>query len=57
MLRFGSINPIWLLTGNGEPFTGEIPAAPVNINNRKNKGPVQNDTGSHITNNVNLEAC
>jgi hypothetical protein len=59
MLHFGSINPIWLLTGNGEPFTGEAPTAPVNINNRKNKGPVQNNTGSHatITNNVNLEAC
>lgn len=60
MLHFGSINPIWLLTGNGDPFTGEAPTVPVNINNRKNKGPVQNSTGSHatnITNNVQLDNC
>jgi len=50
---------MWLLTGSGEPFIGEISTAPVNINNRKNKAPVQNNTGSHatITNNVQLDNC
>lgn len=59
LIHFESINPKWLLTGQGEPFTGEAPTPPVNINNRKNKGPVQNNTGSHatITNNVKLEDC
>ena len=57
--RFDNVNPIWLITGRGEPFTGETPTAPVNINNRKNKAPVQNNTGSHatITNNVQLDNC
>ena len=57
--RFDNVNPIWLITGRGEPFIGEAPVAPVNINNRKNKAPVQNNTGSHatITNNVQLDNC
>lgn len=57
--RFNDINPSWLLLGEGEPFNGETPNTSVAITNKKNKGPVQNNTGDHnnITNNVKLEAC
>lgn len=55
------VNALWLLTGEGEPFLGEAPAPPVNVTNKKNKGPVQSSTGSHatnnITNNIKLEEC
>jgi hypothetical protein len=57
--RFDSINPTWLLLGDGEPFIGEALSPPVSITNKKNKGPVQNNTGDHntITNNLKLEDC
>ena len=61
LVRFESINPAWLLTGKGEPFLGEDPRPPLNIANKKNKGPIQNSTGSHATNtittNVQLDNC
>ena len=57
--HFGNVSAHWLLTGNGEPFIGDAPTPPVAITNKKNKGPVQNNTGDHntITNNVQLEDC
>ncbi|MGI4866132.1 MAG: hypothetical protein ACRYFZ_19565 [Janthinobacterium lividum] len=57
--HFPIVNSHWLLTGEGEAFTGEAPAPPVAITNKKNKGPVQNNTGDNntITNNVKLEDC
>lgn len=59
VLHFKSINPTWLLTGEGEPFIGDAPTPPVSISNKKNRGPVQNNTGSHntINNNILLENC
>lgn len=58
-LHFANVNTRWLLTGEGTPFIGDAPAPPVAITNKKNKGPVQNNTGDHnnITNNVQLEDC
>lgn len=57
--HFSNVNAQWLLTGEGEPFIGEIPVPKVAVTNKKNKGPVQNNTGDHntITNNVKLEDC
>jgi transcriptional regulator with XRE-family HTH domain len=56
--HFENVNPIWLITGKGEPFIGEAPVPPVSIANKKNKGPVQNNTGNNtITNNINLDNC
>lgn len=54
-----NINPKWLITGKDEPFIGGAPAPSVAITNKKNKGPVQNNTGDHntITNNLKLEDC
>jgi hypothetical protein len=58
-MTFKNVSLNWLIAGEGEPFIEEVPTVPVNINNRKNKGPVQNNTGSHatITNNVKLKDC
>ena len=59
LLQFRNINAYWLMTGEGEPFIGDAPTPPVSISNKKNKGPVQNNTGDHntITNNVSLDSC
>jgi transcriptional regulator with XRE-family HTH domain len=58
---FDYVNLSWLLTGNGAIFLSEPPALDKsnNISNKKNKGPVQNNTGDNntITNNVQLEDC
>lgn len=57
--HFSNVSAHWLLTGVGEPFIGDTPTPPVAITNKKNKGPVQNNTGDHntITNNLQLEDC
>ena len=56
--HFENVNPIWLLAGRGEPFIGDAPTPPVSISNKKNKGPVQNNTGNNtITNNISLNNC
>jgi transcriptional regulator with XRE-family HTH domain len=60
MLHFGSINPIWLLTGQGEPFLGEALATDsTTITNNKTKGNIQNNTGKNATvnNHVTLDDC
>jgi hypothetical protein len=59
LLHFESVNPKWLVIGEGEPFIGDAPTPPIAITNKKNKGPVQNNTGDNntITNNVKLEDC
>ena len=67
--HFEGIDPVWLLTGRGEPFmvdhessttqTGNFNQAGTNNKQsvKGNKGTIQNNTGSHstITNNVKLE--
>ena len=59
MLHFRSINPQWLLTGQGEPFQSDTGGTTANIDAQKNKGNIQNNTGSHntITYNVKLDNC
>jgi transcriptional regulator with XRE-family HTH domain len=58
---YGVVNLGWLLTGNGSIFLPDdiTPNQSTNITNKKNKGPVQNNTGEHasITNNVKLDDC
>ncbi|MDO7875511.1 hypothetical protein Q5H93_12275 [Hymenobacter sp. ASUV-10] len=53
------MNSHWLITGEGEPFLSAEAGTTTNINNSKNKGTVQNNTGNHntINNNVTLEEC
>lgn len=70
--HFESINPVWLLTGKGEPFLVDIVSAGItqrgNFNQagagntqriRGSKNTVQNNSGDHatITNNVKLDNC
>lgn len=70
--HFESINPIWLLTGKGEPFLADkLEAGTIQTGNfnqagtsntqkvKGNKNNVQNNNGDHatITNNVKLEDC
>jgi hypothetical protein len=47
------------MAGHSSETPPPHPTPPVNINNRKNKAPAQNNTGSHatITNNVQLDNC
>jgi hypothetical protein len=56
MLHFESINPVWLLTGKGEPFSpGTTPSTTNNAHIKNNSGiGINNGTATqHIT----LEAC
>ncbi len=55
--HFSNVNARWLLTGEGEPFTGEAPAAPANSNTRKNKGPVPQTTDSRAADHAQLANC
>ena len=59
MMRFESINPIWLLTGNGEPFKdGAAPSQnQTNISGKKNAVNVASGNGTATTNNYNLSDC
>ena len=55
--HFDSINPVWLVTGKGEPFIGEVPPV-VNATNTRIKkvtgGAVHSGTGNQL---ITLEAC
>jgi hypothetical protein len=56
--HFENINPIWLLTGKGEPFLGSAPSVVTNIKSQKNKGSIQGSNGGHNTiNNFSLDDC
>jgi hypothetical protein len=72
MKHFDSINPAWLLSGEGEPFLADkLQASTTQTDNfnqagtsntqkvKGNKNNVQNNNGDHatITNNVKLENC
>lgn len=70
--HFATVNPLWLLTGEGEPFLSEkLEAGTTQTGNfnqagtsntqkvKGNRNNVQNNNGDHatITNNVKLEQC
>ena len=56
--HFEHVNPIWLIQGIGEPFTGEIPTASISINTKKTKGSIQTSNNGHNTiNNFSLDDC
>lgn len=58
--RFDSINPLWLLLGDGEPFLSSAAATDqsTTTNTKKNSGNIQNNTGNaQVTNNIKLEEC
>jgi hypothetical protein len=60
MKRFDSINPVWLLTGEGEPFKeGSAPTQnQTNISGKKNTVAVAGtNNGTATTNNYNLADC
>jgi hypothetical protein len=44
-----NVNPMWLTTGKGNPFLGDAPVSTqsTTITAPKNKGNIQNNTGSH----------
>jgi hypothetical protein len=52
MLHFESINPIWLLTGKGEPFASGAAPTTTNTAHIKNNSGIGINTGT-----VTLEAC
>ncbi len=55
--HFSNVNARWLLTGEGEPFTGEAPAAPAG-STRKNKDSAQNTIANRATPaNAQLDNC
>ena len=59
MLHFGSINPIWLLTGQGEPFlnANEPSVSTTTIEGKKNKGIQSTGNGTNTINNITLDDC
>lgn len=57
--HFESINPIWLLMGEGEPFKeGNAPSQnQTNISGKKNAVNVASGNGTATTNNITLADC
>lgn len=56
--HFSNINAHWLITGEGEPFTGEVPTTSIDLNAKKNKGNVQsNNSGDNTITHITLDDC
>ncbi|GAB2954587.1 hypothetical protein GCM10027048_20060 [Hymenobacter coalescens] len=56
--HFSNINAHWLITGEGDPFTGEAPSTSIDIDAKKNKGNVQStNSGSNTINHITLSEC